>query len=80
MSFRIDEPEGEEAVDALMSISQLRRGCVTSEVEVVEQSGFFVHDGINSVADYNSLRVGVGWMSDGWMDVGCRPGANFTIG
>ena len=22
----------------------------------------FVHDGINSVADYNSLRVGVGWM------------------
>ena len=42
----------------------------------------FVHDGINSVADYNSLRVGVGWMSDvGWMD-GCRmsSGANFTIG
>ena len=28
----------------------------------------FVHDGINSVANYNSLRVGVGWMSD----VGCR--------
>ena len=25
---------------------------------------FVVHDGINSVADYNSLRVGVGWMSD----------------
>ena len=23
----------------------------------------FVHDGINSVADYNSLRVGFGWMS-----------------
>ena len=23
----------------------------------------FVHDGINSVADYISLRVGVGWMS-----------------
>ena len=32
---------------------------------------FFVHDGINSVADYNSLRVGVGWMSDvGWMSPG----------
>ena len=39
----------------------------------------FVHDGIDSVADYNSVRVGVGWMSDvGWMDV-C-PRANFTIG
>ena len=25
----------------------------------------FVHDVINSVADYNSLRVGVGWMSGG---------------
>ena len=35
---------------------------------------FFVHDGINSVADYNSLRVGVGWM-DVWMS-----GANFTMG
>ena len=23
---------------------------------------FFVHDGLNSVADYNSLWVGVGWM------------------
>ena len=34
----------------------------------------FVHNGINSVADYNSLRVGVGWM-----DVGC-PQANFTMG
>ena len=31
---------------------------------------FVVHDGINSLADYNSLRVSVGWMSDvGWMDV-----------
>ena len=25
---------------------------------------FFVHDGINSVADYNSLRVGVGCRMD----------------
>ena len=34
---------------------------------------FFVHDGINSVADYNSLRVGVGCMDvcmDGWMSRG----------
>ena len=33
----------------------------------MRKSVLFVHDGINSVADYNSLRVGVGWMSD----VGC---------
>ena len=32
----------------------------------------FVHDGINSVADYDSLRVGVGWMDVGWMSDGCR--------
>ena len=31
---------------------------------------FFVHDGINSVTDYNSLRVGVGWMSDGCLSRG----------
>ena len=41
---------------------------------------FIVHDGINSVADYNSLRVGVGCR----MYVGCRmdvcPEANFTMG
>ena len=40
---------------------------------------FFVHDGINSVADYNSLRVDVEWMSD----VVCLsyvPQANFTMG
>ena len=34
----------------------------------------FVHDGINSIADYNLLRVGVGCMSY----VVC-PRANFTI-
>ena len=33
-----------------------------------------VHDGINSVADYNSLRVDVGWMSDGCVDVWMSPG------
>ena len=37
-------------------------------MKLTKRLKFFVHDGINSVADYNSLRVGVGWMSD----VGCR--------
>jgi hypothetical protein len=32
---------------------------------------FFVHDGINSVADYNLLRVGVGCRMDVWMS--CVP-------
>ena len=27
----------------------------------------FVHDGMNSVADYNSLRVGVGCRMYGWI-------------
>ena len=40
---------------------------------------FFVHDGINSVADYDSLRVGVGWMYVGCMSDVC-PQANFTMG
>ncbi len=31
---------------------------------------FFVHDGINSVADYNSLRVDVGCLSDVWISPG----------
>ncbi len=39
----------------------------------------FVHDGTNSVADYNSLRVGVGCMSDVCMSDRC-PQANFTMG
>ena len=36
-----------------------------------------VHDGINYIADYNSLRVGVGWMDVGWMDVGCLSPGKF---
>ena len=40
----------------------------------------FVHDGINSVADYNSLRVGVGCRMDGWMDVGCMSPSKFHDG
>jgi len=40
---------------------------------------FFVHDGINSVADYNSLRVCVGCMSDGWM-YGCMSPGKFHDG
>ena len=32
-----------------------------------EKESFFVHDGINSVADYNSLRVGVSCWMDVWM-------------
>ena len=35
----------------------------------VNFSPLFVHDGINSVADYNSLRVGVGCLDVGCLDV-----------
>ena len=32
-------------------------------LDLTSYKPLFVHDGINSVADYNLLRVGVGWMS-----------------
>ena len=38
--------------------------------EAIQLYFLLVHDGINSVADYNSLRVGVGWMDVGWMSDG----------
>ena len=39
----------------------------------------FVHDGTNSVVDYNSLRVAVGCM-DVCLSLSVRPEANFTMG
>ena len=49
------------------------------DIDQTESAVIFVHDGINSVADYNSLRVGVGWMSDGCRMSVCHA-ANFTMG
>ena len=52
-----------------------------NQVETISKliKKLFVHDGINSVADYNLLRVGVGCMSYVVCMYVC-PEANFTIG